>query len=82
MVSSGKVGCIVFDMHVEYLLLHVMCVLMHVHVIVGVNVSSNCSNHISSAALLMVTSSFSVKARMPQYKLIVLEVAYELCEMA
>ena len=26
-------------MHVEYLLLHVMCGLMHVHVLVGVNVS-------------------------------------------
>ena len=26
-------------MHVEYLLLRVMCVLMHVHVLVGVNVS-------------------------------------------
>ena len=38
-VSSGKVSCIVFVMHVEYLLLHVMCVLMHVHVLVGVNVS-------------------------------------------
>ena len=36
MVSSGKVSCIVFDMH---LLLRVMCVLMHVHVLVGVNVS-------------------------------------------
>ena len=32
MVSSGKVSCIVFVMHVEYLLLHVMCVLLHVHV--------------------------------------------------
>ena len=39
MVSSGKVSCIVFVMHVEYLLLRVMCVLMHVHVLVGVNVS-------------------------------------------
>ena len=28
-----------FVMHVEYLLLRVMCVLMHVHVLVGVNVS-------------------------------------------
>ena len=36
MVSSGKVSCIVFVMH---LLLRVMCVLMHVHVLVGVNVS-------------------------------------------
>ena len=35
MVSSGKVSCIV--MHVEYLLLRVMCVLMHVHVFVGVH---------------------------------------------
>ena len=40
MVSSGKVSCIVFVMHVEYLLLHVMCVLMHVHVLVGVSVSA------------------------------------------
>ena len=39
MVSSGKVSCIVFVMHVEYLLLRVMCVLMHVHVLVDVNVS-------------------------------------------
>ena len=39
MVSSGKVSCIVFVMHVEYLLLRVMCVLMYVHVLVGVNVS-------------------------------------------
>ena len=39
MVSSGEVSCIAFVMHVEYLLLHVMCVLMHVHVLVGVNVS-------------------------------------------
>ena len=39
MVSSGMVSCIVFVMHVEYLLLHVMCVLMQVHVLVGVNVS-------------------------------------------
>ena len=39
MVSSGKVSCIVFVMHVEYLLLRVMCVLTHVHVLVGVNVS-------------------------------------------
>ena len=39
MVSSGKVSCIVFVMHVEYLLLRVMCVLMHVHALVGVNVS-------------------------------------------
>ena len=39
MVSSGKVSCIVFVMHVEYLLLRVMCVLMHVHELVGVNVS-------------------------------------------
>ena len=39
MVSSGKVSCSVFVMHVEYLLLCVMCVLMHVHVLVGVNVS-------------------------------------------
>ena len=31
MVSPGKVSCIVFVMHVEYLLLRVMCVLMHVH---------------------------------------------------
>ena len=37
MVSSGKVSCIVFVMHVEYLLLRVMCVLMYVHVLVGVN---------------------------------------------
>ena len=36
MVSSRKVSCIVFVMH---LLLRVMCVLMHVHVLVGVNVS-------------------------------------------
>ena len=28
-----------FVMHVEYLLLHVMCMLMHVYVLVGVNVS-------------------------------------------
>ena len=43
MVSSGKVSCIVFVMHVEYLLLCVMtlCVLMHVHVLVGVNVCDN-----------------------------------------
>ena len=33
MVSSGKVSCIV------YLLLRVICVLMHVHVLVDVNVS-------------------------------------------
>ena len=39
MVSSEKISCIVFVMHVEYLLLHVMCVLMHVHLLVGVNVS-------------------------------------------
>ena len=39
MVSSGKVSCIVFVMHVEYLLLRVMCVLTQVHVLVGVNVS-------------------------------------------
>ena len=39
MVSSGEISCIVFVMHVEYLLLCVMCVLMHVHVLVGVNVS-------------------------------------------
>ena len=39
MVSSGMVSCNVFVMHVEYLLLHVMCVLMQVHVLVGVNVS-------------------------------------------
>ena len=39
MVSSRKVSCIVFVRHVEYLLLRVMCVLMHVHVLVGVNVS-------------------------------------------
>ena len=32
MVSSGKVSCIVFVMHVEYLLLHVMCVLMYLWV--------------------------------------------------
>ena len=32
MVSSGKVSCIVFVMHVEYLLAHV-----HVHVLEGVN---------------------------------------------
>ena len=38
MISSGKVSCIVFVMHVEYLLLGVMCVLMHVHVLVDVNV--------------------------------------------
>ena len=37
MVSSGKVSCIVYVTHVEYLLLR--CVLMHVHVLVGVNVS-------------------------------------------
>ena len=37
MVSSS---CIVFVMHVEYLLLHVMCVLIHVHVATcGCNVS-------------------------------------------
>ena len=36
MVSSGKVSCIVF---IEYLLVYVMCVLVHVHVLVGVNVS-------------------------------------------
>ena len=38
MVSSGKVhvSCIVFVMHVEDLLLRVMCLLMHVHVLVGV----------------------------------------------
>ena len=36
MVSSGKVSCVVFVIH---LLLRVMCVLMHVHVLVGVNVS-------------------------------------------
>ena len=36
MVSSGKVSCIVFVMH---LLVHVMCVFVHVHVLVGVNVS-------------------------------------------
>ena len=35
-VSSGKVSCGVFVIH---LLLRVMCVLMHVHVLVGVNVS-------------------------------------------
>ena len=39
MGSSGKVSCIVFVMHVEYLLLRVMCVLMHAHVLVGINVS-------------------------------------------
>ena len=39
MVSSGKVSCIVFVMHVEYLLRRKMCVLMHVHVLVDVNVS-------------------------------------------
>ena len=39
MVSSGMVSCIVFVLHVEYLLLIVMCVLMHVHALVGVNVS-------------------------------------------
>ena len=39
MVSSRKVSCIVLVMHVEYLLLRVMCVLMHVHVLVDVNVS-------------------------------------------
>ena len=39
MVSSGKVSCIVFVVHVDYLLLRVMCVLMHVHVLVDVNVS-------------------------------------------
>ena len=33
MVSSRKVSCIVFVMHVE------VCVLMHVHVLVGINVS-------------------------------------------
>ena len=38
MVSSGKVSCIVFVINVEYLLLHVLCVLRHVHVLVGVNV--------------------------------------------
>ena len=45
-VCPGKVSCIMFVMHVEYLLVHVMCVLvhvmcvlMHVLVIVGVNVS-------------------------------------------
>ena len=32
--KSRKVICIVFAMHVEYLLLHVTCVLMHVHVLV------------------------------------------------
>ena len=32
MVSSGKISCIVLFMHVEYLL-------MHVHALVGVNVS-------------------------------------------
>ena len=36
MVSSGVVSCI---MHVEYLLLRVMCVLVQVHVLVGVSVS-------------------------------------------
>ena len=36
MVSSGKVSCIMFVMHVEHLLVHVMCVLVHVHVFVGV----------------------------------------------
>ena len=36
MASSGKVSCIVFVMHVEYLLI---CVHVHVHVLVGVNVS-------------------------------------------
>ena len=39
MVTSGKVSCIVFVMHAEYQLVHVMCVLVHVHVLVGVNVS-------------------------------------------
>ena len=39
MISSGKVSCIVLVMHVEYLLLRVMCGLMHVHVLVDVNVS-------------------------------------------
>ena len=39
MVSSGMVSCIVFVLHVEYLFLIVMCVLMHVHALVGVNVS-------------------------------------------
>ena len=38
-VSSGEVSCIVFVMHVEYLLVRVMCVLVHVHVLVGVNIS-------------------------------------------
>ena len=37
MVSSGKVSCGMFVMHVEYLLVHVVCVL--IHVLVGVNVS-------------------------------------------
>ena len=40
MVSSGKVSRIVFVTHVEYLLMHVMCVLTHVHVPVCVNVSA------------------------------------------
>ena len=42
MVSSGKVSCIVFVMHVEYLLLRVMCVLMDVHVLVGVSGNHSC----------------------------------------
>ena len=29
-VSSGEVSCIVFVMHVEYLLVRVLCVLVHV----------------------------------------------------
>ena len=41
MVSSGKVhvSCIVFVMHVVYELVHVMCVLVHVHIYLWVNVS-------------------------------------------
>ena len=41
-VSSGMVSCIVFVIHIEYLLLRVMYVLMQVYVLVGVNVK--CDN--------------------------------------
>ena len=41
---DGKISRIVFVMHVEYLLLRVMCVLMHVHVLVGVKCTCKCDN--------------------------------------
>ena len=59
MVSSGKESCIVFVMHVEYLLLRVMCVLMHVHVLVGVNVKCDNVHSCMDTCTYMCSSAHS-----------------------